>query len=369
MICSIPVLRGSSPLVAVAVAFAVHTYHLHGQDHKMIRADPGLIQAVAVSPNGSRFAVAFDDSRDTLLCKMDDAGRVALKIRGEHGHARSLAFSKDGKVLAVPDTREEVIEGQPQSGVRLWDAESGKELTHFFGHDSYVTAVEFSPKGDLLATGDDMGNVLLWDVAKSLLLRKLPAHKDEVTALSFENGGKVVVSASKDRRVQISDSGSGKLTATLKGHDSWVLAVGFSSDGKKLFTADGNGHVRRWGFPEGKLDSTFALKHGKRSIGIAALAFSEGGEWIATVEDAGQTVRLWDAADGAEMAKFEHTKGSTLTCLAFTSDGRHLVSCGQSVVPLGKSEIRIWDLSGFESRREKLKREGKLAPASDKDKK
>ena len=53
-----------------------------------------------------------------------------------------VIFSPDGKLLA---TRDDNI-------VRLWDANTGKQLQELKGDDEAVLSVEFSPDGKLLAT-------------------------------------------------------------------------------------------------------------------------------------------------------------------------------------------------------------------------
>src|SRR5947209_12089825 len=70
------------------------------------------------------------------------------------GKVISVAYSPDGKMLAS---------GGWDNLVRVWDAESGKELGRCQGHTDAVWPVLFSPDGKLLASAGRDGTVRLWD--------------------------------------------------------------------------------------------------------------------------------------------------------------------------------------------------------------
>ena len=69
---------------------------------------------------------------------------------------------------------------------------------------------------------------------------------------------------------------------------------------------------------------------------INEVEVSSNGQWIATT-GSDKTVRLWNAATGAEI--FRIPLKSSGSVLAFSKDGRHLVSGDQS------GAINVWDIS------------------------
>ena len=69
-----------------------------------------------------------------------------------------MAFSPDGRILAAGS----------ESGVFLWDVDTGRQLAVFEGHARRVAALAVAPDGQLLASvsvGDEDGTVLLWDMS------------------------------------------------------------------------------------------------------------------------------------------------------------------------------------------------------------
>ena len=55
-----------------------------------------------------------------------------------------MAFSPDGK---------RIVSGSRDNTVKVWDADSGKELLTLKGHTGGVTSVAFSPDGKRLVSG------------------------------------------------------------------------------------------------------------------------------------------------------------------------------------------------------------------------
>lgn len=67
----------------------------------------------------------------------------------------ALAVSVDGSLAAV---------GLMDGSIRLFDVETGSEISSLEGHAGVITALEFSPDGSILASGGRDGVVILWGV-------------------------------------------------------------------------------------------------------------------------------------------------------------------------------------------------------------
>jgi WD40 repeat protein len=123
----------------------------------LIPASPGLLLALALSPDGRTLASSIGLSPSYVMF-------WDLQTRRPRGapltaHAKSvaaLAFSPDGTTLAS---------GSLDATVRLWDVESGQATGQLLtAHTGGVVALAFSPDGRELATAGWDGKIRVWEM-------------------------------------------------------------------------------------------------------------------------------------------------------------------------------------------------------------
>jgi WD40 repeat protein len=316
-----------------------------GRERTRLKGHERGVLTLAFSPDGRRLASAnpFEPVRVWDV----QTGRTVLSFEEPHG-AMALAFSPDGRTLA----------SACMSGtVRLWDAGTGKLVRSLRGYRGWVNGLAFSPDGKKVAlAGADSQTIHLWEVATGKDLRPQHGHRGDVQAVAYSPDGRLLASGGGDRQdgdtaVRLWDARTGRELRLLEGHAGRVHCLAFSPDGRTLASGgEREDFVRLWGLagggarrlgrtpPQDPADDTGSDRR------VSALAFSPDGRLLAAGLDEGLLV-IWDVATGAERRRLPGHEGR-VTSLAFAPDGARLVSGSLD------RTARLWDLAtGNELRR------------------
>lgn len=129
---------------------------------------------------------------------------------------------------------------QADKTVRMWSFSTGECVRVFSGHTEFISALECSPSGKILASADGAGNIILWDLAKGTMIKRCRGHgKGGIWSLSFSVESTVLVSGGADGTVRLWDI---EVPADpYKNGEGEVIGTGGQADATRLAGAAASG--------------------------------------------------------------------------------------------------------------------------------
>jgi len=316
------------------------------------------VNAVAFSPDGAELAAGTSDASvlvwnvtnraliSTLLhpqpvtsLAWDGAGRL---VAGDADGTASLwqvpppvllagspaydaVYSPDGRMLAVSS----------QASLQLWSAAGREQLAAQPVPGTFVNAVAFAPRAQVLAATYGDGMFQLWSTAGGHLaplgkpVRASTAGMTETVA--FSPNGELAATGGDDgtlRLWSVRDPAHPQLLAAKHDSGTYVFGVAFSPDGKVVAAASADNLTRLWNVADPARPVLLGPALRGLSSYAISVAFSPDGKLLA-VGSADKTIRLWDVADPAR----PEPAGAPLTGptgyiygVAFSPDGRTLAA-------------------------------------------
>ena len=277
----------------------------------------GPVAAVAVSPDGSRIAVARFASveiRDAASMK------VLLRLTEFPGKVNSVEFSTDGA---------RIVAGSGIGGLygqaSVWTIADGKQVAIFEGHRDAMYDAVLNRDQSVLATASYDKKIILWDVATGKELRTLSGHNGAVFDLDFSPDGTIVASASADQTIKLWQVSTGIRLDTLSQPLKDQYVVRFSPDGRHVIAGGLDNRIRVWQVVSRTKPEINPLVYSRIAAegSIIQLGFSPDGSKLVSIAD-DQTMKLWDTTEYTQQFAFENQPAVT-PALDVASNGKSFV--------------------------------------------
>jgi len=124
-----------------------------------------------------------------------DPAKVAREIPLETDYIRTIAFSPDGRLAALP--------GKKRGDIEIWNLADGKVEAALQGHQQALDALAFSSDGRRLVSAGRDKTVKVWDLQKQAAMHSLTGHLGEISDVSYRAADGVIASISGRGEVKL----------------------------------------------------------------------------------------------------------------------------------------------------------------------
>lgn len=255
---------------------------------------PPVVTSLAWSPDGKQLAVS--GYHEVVVHDIDAKGvsKVAARLIGECPRVESIAFSKDGSLIGVAG-------GAPGEfgQVQIWDAKS-YQLKHVYqlSADS-LFGISFSPDGKTVAVGGADKAARRIDIATGKVLTDFRAHADWVLNTTFTLDGKTIVTGGRDKAMKLIDVETGRFVDDINNPLEQVICFARHPTEETILYGGELGIARIYkisdnqGRTSGRNDTNLLTQFERLPAAVTAVAFSPDGAQVAlgTLDE----IRVYDA--------------------------------------------------------------------------
>jgi hypothetical protein len=187
-------------------------------------------------------------------------------------------------------------DSQPASLVRLWNVNTGRELTTFevkahISIAAFTTPTSYSRLA--FACKDDA--LVIWDTRNRRPVRSLEVSK-AITCLTLARHGQLAVISTQDGTLAMWDVSTGKMVRQLQRRDiAAITALAVCPQERYALAGSSDGHVGLWNLGNGAIVRCFTGQ-GSRVLGVG---FSRKGDF-AMAGDATGAIRVWQTNSGQQ---------------------------------------------------------------------
>eukprot|EP00762_Andalucia_godoyi_P000820 ANDGO_03873.mRNA.1 F-box-like/WD repeat-containing protein ebi len=279
------------------------------------------------TPAVASLASAFQSQQNGIPSTLFADSEVTT-LRGHQGEVPIVRWNPVANMLAS---------GSGDCTARLWSFNPDRSIV--LPHDTKdVTALEFSPDGQLLLTGSMDGVLRIWRSADGQLVQQFNGHRGCVFNAKWNRSGVYVASVAKDKTALVWNPATNSVYRQYP-HGLPVLDIDWR-DNTMFATSCVDRLVRVFDLEMGTPGLPVRVFEGHEHD-VNSVRFSSSGELLASCSD-DRTIKIWNVANPSALSPVYNLTGHTDAVFVIRWSPRqpNLLLSGSS-----DGQLRLWDIT------------------------
>ncbi|KAI9262025.1 WD40-repeat-containing domain protein [Sporodiniella umbellata] len=298
--------------------------------------------SVAIRPQRPFRAVTCSDDM-TIAFFHGTPYKYEKSIRNHSRFVTAVQYSPDGELFASAGADGKIF---------LYDGKTGDTVDELIdddlAHDGTVYAISWSDDSTQLLSSSADSTAKIWDIKTKTVLKTFTFGSDDDTISNQQIGnlwrGNYLLTVSLNGHIHYLNKDTGKVDRTLHGHSKALSSLAVSDD-NTLLTGSYDGRVCRWELKKGEKDIVPRVIEGEGHNGQVSAILCRGDEFISVGID--DTIRGGSISECQFSGKVARTTPYP-HCASISKEGTFVVGTSKNVEVFDKNLERIGKLIEYD---------------------
>lgn len=298
-------------------------------DYKAFSSGKSAITYVTFSPDGSSFASG--NSKGIVLIRDIDQSMIT-HIFVEHSQpVTHLSYSPDGRYLATTSSDGNVLVWSLERNELVFNSHELNQTANKGGEKPTLTFAHFNKEGNMLYYGGSEGKLYYVKLFQGSALKVATQNNPPFTSSDLHANGKHILFGTK-KDIRLFNLDTQKMEKWIEACGGGeVIDVKFDASGTKIAGLCPDGTLTIWDMVTGeKLESKKVTKAGPST----QIAFSPDGKYLVTGDSKG-TPKVWDATTMKKTSELEGHQGA-IRSIQFSPDSKSILTGAADF------QIKLW---------------------------
>jgi WD40 repeat protein len=316
---------------------AVHVWDVAtGEELRRLKPHRGGLNQLFVGPDNRTLVTVAHHDGPAYVSDLITGEQLCELGGGPFKDIYAAALTPDGKTLLLGGR----YERQKEARILVFNIPNDKPVQSLVANEAVIDGLVVARDGRSFVSSDAAGDMVVWDFAIGKELRR---WRGQPLARILSPDGHIVVGANVSGGIYFWDFASGKPLHVMDGHHGYIDRLAFSPGGEMLAsTAWGETAGRLWDVKTRRQKSLLS-NHEGRQVSARGVGFLPDASGVFT-GGSDSFIRLTDTTSGKELRKFKLRGQQQVYSLSVSPDGERL-TCSSATFELNSDDnVTVFDI-------------------------